>query len=144
MGGGVSCYHWGASYSYAFNLLDLDDEDNSDDLESEVERADLTSRRQCHQQPSRFSSPTSARSGSQGTVFYQIQNDLSQFVVKLQEHGQRVNLKFRAALGPERLQMFISPRVADEYVKHGRGAAENDRTSNSVYGREDQVYFKCK
>ena len=123
---------------------DLDDEGSSNDLESEVERADLTSRRLRHQQPIRFSSPTSARSGNQGTVFYQIRNDLSQFVVKLQELGQRVNLKFRAALAPERLQVFISPGVADEYVKHGRGAAGNDRTSNSVYGREDRVYFKCK
>ena len=73
---------------------DLDDEGSSDDLESEVECADLTSRRQRHQQPVRFSTLTSARSGSQGTMFYQIRNDLSQFVVKLQEHGQRVNLKF--------------------------------------------------
>ena len=122
---------------------DLDDEGSSDDLESEVERTDLTSRRQRHQQPIRFSTPTSAKSGNQGTVFYQIRNDLSQFVVKLQEHGRRVNLKFRAALAPERLQMFMSPGGAEEYVKHGRGAAANDRTSNSVYGREDRVYFKC-
>ena len=121
---------------------DLEDEGSSDDLESEVERADLTSRRQRHQQPVRFSTPTSARSGSQGAVFYQIRNDLSQFVVKLQEHGRRVNLKFRTALIAESLQMFISPGGADEYVKHGREATGNDRTLNSVYGREDRVYFK--
>ena len=123
---------------------DLDEEGSSDDLESEVERVDLTSRRQRHQQPIRFSTPTTARSGSQGTVFYQIRNDLSQFVVKLQELGQRVNLKFRAALTAESLQMFYQPWEADEYVIHGRGAAGNDRTSNSVYGREDGVYFKCE
>ena len=80
---------------------DLEDKGSSDDLESEVERADLTSRRQRHQQPVRFSSPTSVKLGNQGTVFYQIRSDLSPFVVKLQELGQRVNLKFRAALALE-------------------------------------------
>ena len=79
---------------------DLEDEGSSDDLEYEVEHVDLTSQRR-HQQPVRFSTATSARSGSQGAVFYQIQNNLSRFVVKLQEHGRRVNLKFRAALTPE-------------------------------------------
>ena len=88
---------------------DLEDEGSSNDLESEVERADLTSRRQHHQQRVRFSTPTSARSGSQGTMFYQIRNDISQFVVKLQEHGRSVNLKFRAALTLESLQMFYQP-----------------------------------
>ena len=44
---------------------DLEDEGSSDDLESEVERADLTLRRQHHQQLVRFSTLTSARSDSQ-------------------------------------------------------------------------------
>ena len=44
---------------------DLEDEGSSDDLDSEVEHADLTSRRQRHQQPDRFSTPTSTRSGRQ-------------------------------------------------------------------------------
>ena len=72
---------------------DLEDEGSSDDLESEVERVDLTSRRR-HLQSVRFSTPTSARSSNQGAVFYQIRNGLSHFDVKLQEHGRRVNLKF--------------------------------------------------
>ena len=86
---------------YASTYSDLEDEGSSDDLESEVERTDLTSRRQRHQQLVPFYTPTSTRSGNQEAVFYQIRNDLSQFVVKLQEHGRSVNLKFQAALTTE-------------------------------------------
>ena len=89
---------------------DLEEEGSSYDLESEVERADQTSRRQSHQ-PVRFSTLTSAREVGQpirqGAVFYQIRNDLiCQLIVTLQEHGRRVKLKFRAALTAESLQMF--------------------------------------
>ena len=47
---------------------DLEDEGSSDDLESEVERADLTSRRQRHQQPIRFSTRGRAANSPRGRV----------------------------------------------------------------------------
>ena len=71
---------------------DLEDQLSSDDLESEVERESIKLHEEDrHQQRNiarSFFTLTGARSGSQRTVFWQIRNNLSQFVVKLQEHGR--------------------------------------------------------
>ena len=63
----------------------LEDQLNSDDLESEVERGSNFKKKTT---PVQFSTLTGTRSDSQRIVFCHLRNDLSQFVVKLQEHGR--------------------------------------------------------